>query len=127
MTYTPAVRLAYFVLVGWWASAAWILGVWLAMLTPPGLAAGTRMINRLPQALLLGGHKPARAPTISLTPTAGQADWRWRALYAVGLGWWLSLLWAALAWLACITLLGLPLALVMLSFLPAIANLQRTE
>jgi len=127
MKHSPALRLAYFVFVGWWASAAWIVGVWLAMLTPLGLAAGTRMINRLPQALLLGGHKPVRAPTISLTPAAGQANRCWRALYAVALGWWLSLLWAALAWLACITLLGLPLALVMLSFLPTIANLQRTE
>ncbi len=126
MTRASALRLAYLLLVGWWASAAWILGAWLVLLTPLGLDRGARMINHLPR-VLLRGRAPRQPGVVVLSPAAAQRDWRWRLLYGLTVGWWLSLLCAALAWLACITILGLPLGLVLLSYLPTIANLQRTE
>jgi len=42
------VRIVYFVLVGWWLSALWMLGSYLLMLTVIGIPIGLMMVNRLP-------------------------------------------------------------------------------
>ena len=47
-----------------------------------------------------------------------------RALYFVVIGWWLSALWAAIAWFLCITIIGLPLGLFMLNRLPQVVTLK---
>jgi uncharacterized membrane protein YccF (DUF307 family) len=41
-------RIAYFVLVGWWASALWMIGSYILMLTIIGIPLGLMMVNRLP-------------------------------------------------------------------------------
>jgi hypothetical protein len=38
-----------------------------------------------------------------------------RALYFILIGWWFSGIWAAVAWILCITIIGLPLGLYMLN------------
>jgi uncharacterized membrane protein YccF (DUF307 family) len=52
-----------------------------------------------------------------------------RAIYFIFIGLWLSGIWAAVAWLLCITILGLPLGLWMLNRLPQITTLapQRAD
>src|SRR5690349_7661478 len=47
-----------------------------------------------------------------------------RALYFLILGLWLSGIWAAIAWVLCITIIGLPLGLWMLNRLPQVTTLQ---
>jgi len=42
------VRAVYFVLVGWWASALWMIVSYLFMLTIIGIPVGLMMANRLP-------------------------------------------------------------------------------
>ena len=42
------VRLAYFIVVGWWLSAAWMVASYLLMLTIVGIPLGLMMVNRLP-------------------------------------------------------------------------------
>jgi len=47
-----------------------------------------------------------------------------RAIYFVLIGWWLSAIWAAVAWFLCITIIGLPLGLLMLNRLPQVVTLR---
>jgi uncharacterized membrane protein YccF (DUF307 family) len=47
-----------------------------------------------------------------------------RALYFVLFGWWFSAIWAVLAWVLCITIIGLPLGLFMLNRMPQVATLK---
>jgi len=47
-----------------------------------------------------------------------------RAAYFVLFGWWFSLIWAGIAWLLCLTIIGLPLGIVMLNGLPAVTTLR---
>jgi uncharacterized membrane protein YccF (DUF307 family) len=47
-----------------------------------------------------------------------------RAIYFILIGWWLSAIWAAVAWLLCITIIGLPLGLYMLNRLPQAVTLK---
>jgi uncharacterized membrane protein YccF (DUF307 family) len=47
-----------------------------------------------------------------------------RALYFVLIGWWFSAVWAVIAWVLCITIIGLPLGLFMLNRMPQVATLK---
>ena len=41
-------RIVYFVLVGWWASALWMVVAYILMLTILGIPLGLMMVNRVP-------------------------------------------------------------------------------
>ena len=47
-----------------------------------------------------------------------------RALYFVLIGWWFSAIWAVIAWVLCVTIIGLPLGLFMLNRMPQVATLK---
>lgn len=47
-----------------------------------------------------------------------------RAIYFIVFGLWFSGIWAAIAWLLCVTVIGLPLGLWMLNRLPQVATLR---
>jgi uncharacterized membrane protein YccF (DUF307 family) len=47
-----------------------------------------------------------------------------RLLYFIFIGLWLSGIWATIAWVLCITIIGLPLGLWMLNKLPQVSTLQ---
>lgn len=50
-----------------------------------------------------------------------------RSLYFVLVGWWLALLWGALAYLACVSVVLLPLGTVMFNRLPQVLTLKPVE
>jgi uncharacterized membrane protein YccF (DUF307 family) len=47
-----------------------------------------------------------------------------RVVYFILLGWWLSAVWAVIAWVLCLTIIGLPLGLYMLNRLPQVVTLK---
>ncbi|NJP06484.1 MAG: YccF domain-containing protein [Chloroflexaceae bacterium] len=47
-----------------------------------------------------------------------------RMVYFIFVGIWFSSIWAALAWVLCLTILGLPLGLWMLNRMPEVVTLQ---
>jgi uncharacterized membrane protein YccF (DUF307 family) len=122
-------RVVWFFVLGWELTGIWILVAWALNLTIIGLPLGLWMINRIPQVLTLKARRGAwevdlksgRARYISLR----QPNLLVRALYFLVFGWWLSLLWAIVAWLLCLTIIGLPLGVLMLHALPAVTTLQR--
>ncbi len=50
-----------------------------------------------------------------------------RALYFIFFGLWFSGIWAAIAWVLCITIIGLPLGLWMLNRLPQVTTLRSQQ
>jgi uncharacterized membrane protein YccF (DUF307 family) len=50
-----------------------------------------------------------------------------RALYFIVFGLWFSGVWAAVAWVLCVTVIGLPLGLWMLNRLPQVTTLRPEE
>jgi uncharacterized membrane protein YccF (DUF307 family) len=50
-----------------------------------------------------------------------------RALYFVLVGWWLSGIWAVVAWLLSVTIIGLPFGLYMLNRLPQVVTLRPNQ
>jgi uncharacterized membrane protein YccF (DUF307 family) len=127
------VRLLYFILIGVWLGAIWIILAWILNITIIGLPLGLAMINSLPQVMTL---RPARrrevievrnGVPVLRTESLPQHNFFIRALYFILIGWWLSLIWMILAWvLAGITLgLGLPIAFWMFDQVPALTTLAR--
>ena len=125
-------RILYFFLFGWWATGVWILVAWLLNITVIGLPLGVWMLNRVPQVLTL---RPARQVLVAYERGEGvefrteglpQPPWPIRLLYFVVIGWWLSLLWAIVAWVISATVIGLPLGVWMFNRLPALTTLLRT-
>ncbi len=118
------VRGVYFLLIGIWASQLWIIFAWLISLTVVGLPVGAAMVRVLPQVAFLSNHR-IQTTSRPQSQNMPQTNFGLRALYFLLIGWWASLIWLELAWVAGITLIGLPLSLAMFSFVPTVATLAR--
>ena len=124
------IRFGYFLLVGWWLTWIWVQLAWLANLI--GLPAGIHMLNHVPEILILGASRLPRQGErneIIVLNASGvsQLAWPWRLIYFLLVGWWASLIWLNVAWMLCITLLGLPLGILLFSYLPTVTTLRRLE
>ncbi len=126
------VRAIYFLLVGWWLTFLWINVAWTFNATLILLPLGLWMLNRVPQVLTLKamatevelrGHG---AHVVVYERGVRQPWWLFRLVYFLLIGWWVSLLWANVAWFLCVTIIGLPIGIVMFNYLPAVTTLMRT-
>jgi uncharacterized membrane protein YccF (DUF307 family) len=127
------VRGLYFLCVGLWLGAIWMVVAWVLNVTIIGLPLGLAMLNRVPQIMTL---RPARvqttvrtvngAATVYQTPLKQHA-FLLRALYFICIGFWFSLVWMIIAWLISgLTLgLGLPVAFWMFDRIPQVTTLAR--
>jgi uncharacterized membrane protein YccF (DUF307 family) len=124
-------RILYFFLFGWWATGIWINVAWFLNLIIIGLPLGVWMLNRVPQVLTL---RPSKQVLVAREHGEGveiraeglpQRPWLIRAFYFVLIGWWLSWLWANVAWIVSATIIGLPLGIWMFNRLPALTTLMR--
>lgn len=50
-----------------------------------------------------------------------------RIVWFVLLGWWLSGVWTVVAWVLCVSVIGLPLGIIMLNALPQVTTLRSRE
>ena len=128
------VQVLWFLFIGWWAGQIWIALAWLAMLTILGIPLGVMMLNKIPQVIALRGQEETLAVTVTqvgdttIVTTGGEKPQRnilLRALYFVFVGWWLSALWMEVAYLLCVTIIGMPLGFWMFDKVPALVSLRR--
>ncbi|WP_265109601.1 YccF domain-containing protein [Halosolutus halophilus] len=115
------VRALWFVLVGWWltpivVNIAWALNV-TVLLAPVGIT----LINLVPTVLTLQEPRSVSNPDVA----RGQHSLLVRAPYFVFVGWWLSFVWANVAALLAITIIGLPIAIWLINRLPFVTSLYR--
>ncbi len=124
MTQRPLfVRVLWFVLIGWWLTPVVINIAWLLNATVILLPFGIALVNLVPTVLTL---KEPRSLGES-TAAHGQRSLLVRAVYFVLIGWWLSWLWANIAVVLAVTIVGLPVAIWMLNRLPAVVSLYRFD
>jgi uncharacterized membrane protein YccF (DUF307 family) len=126
-------RALWFVFVGFWlggivTAAAWALNVTIIL-----LPLGLWMLNRIPTVMTL---RPMRrrltvdraadgAEVVHQIADPHQAPFLIRALWFLLVGWWLSGIWAGVAYVAAVTIVGLPIAFWMYDRLPAVTTLFR--
>jgi uncharacterized membrane protein YccF (DUF307 family) len=116
-------RALWFVFIGWWVTPVLVNAAWLLGLTVVLLPISVKLINLVPTALTL------KTPKSTLDPDSarGQHNLLVRVLYFVFVGWWLSFLWANVANILAVTIIGLPVAIWMLNRLPFVLSLYRDE
>lgn len=126
------VRGVYFLLFGWWASGVWLSIAWILNLTIIGMPLGITMINFVPKIVSLKDRKIETVRTVDedgnvtiKQSTSEQYSLPLRAVYFLLVGWWASGVWMFFAWLASITIIGLPLAVWMYDRLPFIVSLYQ--
>ncbi|RNJ26218.1 hypothetical protein [Halosegnis longus] len=126
------VRAVYFLLVGWWASGVWLSVAWLLNLTIILMPVGIKMINYVPKVVSL---KNRTIEMETLTDEDGtttvsqrsrdQHSLLVRGVYFLLVGWWASGVWMSVAWVASVSIVGLPVAVWMYSRLPYVVSLYR--
>ena len=97
-----------------------------------GLPLGLWVLNRIPTVMTLRpmrrtltvdrGGDGSEVVRVSDQP---QASFLVRAVWFLLIGWWLSGLWAGAAYVATVTIIGLPIAFWMFDRLPAVTTLFR--
>jgi len=122
------IRVIWFFLLGWELTGVWILAAWAFNATLIGLPVGIWMIDRVPQVLTLKARSGDWVVDLkngrTQFKTKEQFSWLIRLPYFILIGWWFSLIWAAMAWLICATVILLPIGVLMLHALPAVTTLQ---
>ena len=125
-------RVLWFIFIGWHVTFWWVLAAWLLNLTILGIPLGLWMLNRVPLVLTLRTQRTYSVGEIRdgemvgwHTQGVSQNPLILRAVYFLLVGWWLSLIWALLGWLLCVTIIGLPVGVLMLNRLPEVTTLMR--
>lgn len=115
------VRALWFVFVGWWATTALVNIAWALNVTIILIPLGLKLINLVPTALTLAEPRHVTNPAVE----ARQPSLLLRAVYFVFIGWWLSLIWANVAMVFVVSIIGFPVGIWMLNRLPYVTSLYR--
>jgi len=101
------VRALWFLAAGWWATPIVVNAAWALTATVVLIPVGIAVINFVPTVLTL------REPASVADPERGRGQHGplVRAVYFLLVGWWAGFLWANVASLFAITIVGLPVAI----------------
>jgi len=119
------VRAIWFVFIGWWLTPIVVNLAWFLNATIILLPIGIKLINLVPTVLTLKEPRGVAVPDSASASGRGQRSLLVRALWFVFIGWWFSFLWANLAVLFALTIIGLPITLWMADRLPYVTSLYR--
>jgi len=121
------IRVIYFVLIGWWLGGLLSAFAWFLNATIIGLPLGLYIINRLPTFITLRPQEQAwEVQSDMVLSKVEQRPFLLRAIYFLLVGWWFSGVWMAIAYLALITIIGMPLAFWMYGRIGAVTTLFRS-
>lgn len=121
------VRAIWFVFVGWWLTGIVLSVAWLCNVTIVGLPLGIKLINKAPYALTLkelGSHDDVE--TVEMGGSSGKSpSLLVRGVYFVLVGWWASGILMSFAYLASLTIVGLPIGIKLFNYLPYVVSLKK--
>jgi len=124
-------QILWFIFIGCWLGGTVSAIAWFLNITIIGLPLGMWLINQLPLIMVLS---PSSKKQVILETPKGvvvvekqldQVNFILRSLFFIFIGWWWSGIWMALSYLACLTIIGLPLGMVMYCQVPAMTTLKR--
>jgi len=120
-------RVAWFVLVGWWLGGILSGVAWFLNATIVGLPLGLWLINRLPTFITL---RPQERRWVvvdgTLSSAVAQRPLLLRAVWFLLVGWWLSGVWLAVAYVMLVSIVGMPVAFWMYGRIGAVTTLYRS-
>lgn len=118
-------QLLWFGFIGWWFGLGWVGVAWFLNITIIGLPIGAAMLNAVPQVIALRGRRVVRVDVTGRVSDAPELPFILRALYFLVIGWWLSAVWMIVAYVLCMTIIGLPIGFLMFDLVPTLTTLKR--
>ena len=125
------VRAIWFVFFGSWLGALTVFAAHVATVTIIGIPLGFWLYNRVPSIATLRPRTEdmnvRTADGVTFVETGHQTQlplWQ-RMLYFIFIGWWLTLVWYALAVLIAVGIITLPISVLMLDRIGGIATLHK--
>lgn len=125
------VRIAWYLLVGWWLSGLAIGLGWLLAITIVGLPLAFALFNRLPAIMALRGRTVTYEASVKdgVTYVKGnnpnQRPMMVRAMWFVLVGWWLGLVWMIASWVISLPIVTLPIGIWMMNRIGGVMTLLR--
>jgi uncharacterized membrane protein YccF (DUF307 family) len=119
------IRALWFILIGWEATAVWLFVAWMLNASIIFLPFGLKMINWTPKVLTLKDVQKT-VDTDSVDIRNARVNILVRAVYFLLVGWLISLVWMAIGYLLCLSIIGLPFGIWMLNRLPEVTTLYRS-
>ena len=126
------VRAVWYILIGWWVTGIGMVLAYLAALTILGLPLSFWLVNRIPTMLTL---RPRREQYLLVAGADGvtrmkkmatqQTNVFVRIGYFILVGWWLSAIAMAVAYVLMLTVIGIPLGMMVVNRLPFAFTLHR--
>lgn len=117
------IQLLFFVFIGWWLGSFAVSLAYILFVLVVTIPLGVKIVNRIPYLMAL------RQPAVNLTPWGAvptqQRSLLVRSVWFLLLGWWLAALWMGLAYLLCLTIIGMPAGFWMFDRAPAVLSLRR--
>ena len=126
------VQVLLFAFVGWWLGEIWVAVAWLCMLTIIGIPIGVAMMNKIPQIIALRGSTQELSITIrgevaTIREESPEQPYPLiiRGIWFLAIGWWLSALWMQVAYVACLSVVGIPVGFWMFDRVPMLISLHQ--
>lgn len=117
-------QIIYFLFIGWWLGALAVGLAYILFALVITIPLGVKIINRIPYLIAL------REPPVLSTPweaaTVQQRNMLIRIIWFILIGFWFAALWMSVAYLLCLTIIGLPLGFWMFDKTPAILTLHKS-
>jgi uncharacterized membrane protein YccF (DUF307 family) len=121
------IRAIWFFVVGWWLTGVLLTAAWLLNITVVGIPVGIKLLNWVPKALTLKDTSSDTGPgdTVEIGKSSGDSpNMLVRGAYFLLIGWWASLIVTVMAYLICLTVIGLPIGIKMFNYLPKVVSLK---
>ncbi len=118
------VQLLWFAVVGWWLGLIWTAVAWFLMNTYIGIPIGVMMLNYVPQIIALRGQRMVETYS-GRAVEPEQVNLLVRAVYFFAIGWWLSGIWLCIAYIACATIIFMPIGFKMFDLTPMVVSLRQ--
>lgn len=126
------VRAVWYIFVGWWLTGITMGVAYVAMITVIGIPIALWLINRIPTVLTLRPRRDLWQTSVdqygNVTHSKVRTDQNGllvRFAWLVLVGWWLTLIAMAVAYVLMLTIIGIPFGLMLVNRLPRVLTLHR--
>lgn len=118
------VQLIYFIFIGWWLGGLAISLAYILFLLVITIPLGVKIINRISYLMAL------REPPVQMTYWGQQVAVKQRniilrTIWFILIGIWFAAIWMTIAYLLCLTIIGMPAGFWMFDRTPAILTLRK--
>lgn len=119
------VQVLWFSVVGWWAGSLVIGLAYICLLLVITIPLGIGLLNQVPYVMAL--RRPTKMLISGQEVKVPQRNFLLRTIWFLLIGFWFTAIWLSLAYLLCLTILGMPAGFWMFDRTPAVLTLRRSS